>query len=187
MRLRRPRHGTIAAYLALFVALGGTSYAAASLPRNSVGTKQLQNQSVTGAKVRNGSLTAADFRRGQAPRGPAGPQGPTGPAGPQGPAGGGSTVGFASIAANGTVNANLSSGITQSMVGVVPGGYCLNNLPASPRQVQVTPQTGFVGPVVANATIGSFGACPSGTQVTIVLTATATNTAVNNGFFISID
>ena len=187
MRLRRPRHGTIAAYLALFVALGGTSYAAASLPSNSVGTKQLQNQSVTGAKVRNGSLTAADFRRGQAPRGPAGPQGPTGPAGPQGPAGGGSTVGFASISENGTVNPNLSAGITQNMVGVVPGGYCLNNLPASPRQVQVTPQTGFVGPVVANATIGSFGACPSGTQVTIVLTATATNTAVNNGFFISID
>src|SRR3954451_18513690 len=62
MRLRRPRHGTIAAYLALFVALGGTSYAAASLPRNSVGTAQIQNQAVTGAKVRNGSLTAGDFR-----------------------------------------------------------------------------------------------------------------------------
>lgn len=187
MRLRRPRHGTVAAYLALFVALGGTSYAAASLPRNSVGTKQLQNQSVTGAKVRNGSLTARDFRSGQAPRGPAGPQGPAGPAGPQGPAGGGSTVGFASISENGTVNGNLSSGITQSMVSVVPGGYCLSGLPAAPRQVQVTAQNGFFGPVVGNASIGAFGACPAGTQVTVVLTATATNVAVNNGFFISID
>jgi hypothetical protein len=30
------------AYLALFVALGGTSYAAVSLPGNSVGTRQLR-------------------------------------------------------------------------------------------------------------------------------------------------
>ncbi|MEZ5123002.1 MAG: hypothetical protein R2736_15730 [Solirubrobacterales bacterium] len=187
MRLRRPRHGTVAAYLALFVALGGTSYAAASLPRNSVGTPQLQNGAVTSAKVRNGSLTARDFRAGSLPRGPQGPQGAQGPAGPQGPAGGGATIGFASIAPNGTVNAGLSSGITQGMVSVVPGGYCLSNLPAQPRQVQVTPQTGFFGPIAANASIGAFGACPNGTQITVVLTATVNNTAVNNGFFISID
>lgn len=34
------------AYLALFVALGGTSYAAISIPRNSVGNRQLKNHSV---------------------------------------------------------------------------------------------------------------------------------------------
>ena len=72
MRIGRPRHGTVAAYLALFVALGGTSYAAASLPRNSVGTAQLKNSAVTSSKVRNGSLTARDFRRGSLPRGPQG-------------------------------------------------------------------------------------------------------------------
>jgi hypothetical protein len=187
MRLRRPRHGTVAAYLALFIALGGTSYAAASIPRHSVGTVQLKKGAVTSSKVRNGSLLARDFRNGALPRGPQGPQGPQGPAGPAGPAGGGSTVGFASIADNGTVNGSLSSGISQGMVQVVPGGYCLHNLPAQPRQVQVTPQTGFFGPVTANASIGQFGACPSGTQVTVVLTATTNNIAVNNGFFISID
>jgi hypothetical protein len=41
----------IVAYLALFVALGGTSYAALSLPANSVGTKQLRNGAVTPAKL----------------------------------------------------------------------------------------------------------------------------------------
>ena len=74
----RPRHGTVVAYLALFLALGGTAFAAASLPRNSVGTAQIRNSAVTGAKVRNHSLSASDFRSGSLPKGPAGPQGPAG-------------------------------------------------------------------------------------------------------------
>lgn len=39
------------ALLALFIALGGTSYAAVNLPANSVGTKQLRSKAVTPAKV----------------------------------------------------------------------------------------------------------------------------------------
>jgi hypothetical protein len=58
--MRRPRHSTIAAYLALFVALGGTSYAAFSLPRNSVGSKQLRANSVASGKVKDGSLQPED-------------------------------------------------------------------------------------------------------------------------------
>lgn len=37
--------------IALFIALGGTSYAAVSIPRNSVGTKQLRNGAVTPKKL----------------------------------------------------------------------------------------------------------------------------------------
>src|SRR5437588_10910688 len=44
------------AYLALFVALGGTSYAAINLPRNSVGTAQLRNGSVTPPKMNHGLI-----------------------------------------------------------------------------------------------------------------------------------
>ena len=51
----------IVACIALFVALGGTSYAAVKLPANSVGTAQLKNGAVTGAKVKDGSLTGADI------------------------------------------------------------------------------------------------------------------------------
>jgi hypothetical protein len=81
-RFSRPRHSTVAAYLALFVALGGTSYAAIKLPKNSVGAKQIKKNAVRSGKVKNKSLLAKDFKAGEVPRGRTGPPGPsTGPAG----------------------------------------------------------------------------------------------------------
>lgn len=50
----------VVACLALGIALGGTSYAAITLPKNSVGTKQLKRNAVTSPKVKNNSLTGAD-------------------------------------------------------------------------------------------------------------------------------
>jgi hypothetical protein len=41
----------VVAYVALFVALGGTSYAALNLPANSVGSKQIKNHSITPIKL----------------------------------------------------------------------------------------------------------------------------------------
>ena len=49
------------AYLALFIALGGTSYAAITIPRNSIGTRQLKNGAVTPAKL-DGGLIGASVR-----------------------------------------------------------------------------------------------------------------------------
>ncbi len=63
---RRPRvtYANVVATLALVVALGGTSYAAAALPRNSVGTPQLKTNAVTSAKIGPGGVTTRDVRRG---------------------------------------------------------------------------------------------------------------------------
>jgi hypothetical protein len=47
------------AFVALLIALGGTSYAAFRLPRNSVGTKQLKHNAVTASKIKNGAVTAS--------------------------------------------------------------------------------------------------------------------------------
>lgn len=77
----------VVACLALFVALGGASYAAFKLPKNSVGAKQLKKNSVTGAKVKDGSLLARDFKAGQLTAGAVGPRGPVGPVGPVGATG----------------------------------------------------------------------------------------------------
>jgi hypothetical protein len=52
------------ALLALFVALGGTSYAAVSLPNGSVGTDQLQQASVTTLKVAPGAITSKRLENG---------------------------------------------------------------------------------------------------------------------------
>jgi hypothetical protein len=91
----RLSYGNVVATLALFIALGGTSYAALKLPRNSVGNAQIRNDAVTSAKVQNGSLLLEDFSAAQqaalhgAPGAPGsqgalGPQGPKGDVGPQG-------------------------------------------------------------------------------------------------------
>ncbi len=74
-------YANVTATLALVIALGGTSYAAIKLPRNSVSSVQVKDR----------SLLKKDFRTGQLPRGKTGAQGPAGPAGP---GGGGSSSGF---------------------------------------------------------------------------------------------
>lgn len=93
-RLPRPSLALIVAIPALVVALGGTSYAAVTLAKNSVLSKNIKNGevkaadlksgAVTGAKVKDGSLAAADFAAGQVPAGPAGPSGPAGAKGDTG-------------------------------------------------------------------------------------------------------
>ena len=93
----RPRltYANVTATVALFVALGGTSYAALQLPKASVGAKQLKKNAVSSPKVKPGSLLVSDFKRSQRSRlrGPEGAQGPAGTQGVTGPPG--PTQGFA--------------------------------------------------------------------------------------------
>jgi hypothetical protein len=48
---RRPTASMVISLIALFVALGGASYAAVSLPKNSVGTAQIRNNAVNYKKI----------------------------------------------------------------------------------------------------------------------------------------
>jgi hypothetical protein len=87
-RLRaRLSYANVVATVALFVALGGSSYAAIKLPRNSVGAKQLKSNSVTSAEVKGGSLLTSDFKASERTslRGPAGRNGATNVVMRQGP------------------------------------------------------------------------------------------------------
>ena len=76
----------VVAGAALLIALGDTGWATVSqlVPRNSVGTAQLKNNSVTSAKIRNGQVRLADLARTARRPGPRGKTGPAGPAGPPG-------------------------------------------------------------------------------------------------------
>jgi hypothetical protein len=72
MRRIRPSYANVTATLALFVGLSGGAYAAASLPANSVGSRQIKKSAVTrekikdkaidGRKVLDGSLSGDDIK-----------------------------------------------------------------------------------------------------------------------------
>jgi hypothetical protein len=79
---RQLSFANVIAALALFVALGGASYAAVSLPANSVGAKQIKTQAVSLRKI---SVAARSALQGQ--KGDAGDPGPAGPSGVDGPKG----------------------------------------------------------------------------------------------------
>lgn len=61
---RRPSAALIVSVIALIAALCGTSYAALSLSKNSVGTKQLKNGAATTKKLKNGAVTTSKIKNG---------------------------------------------------------------------------------------------------------------------------
>jgi hypothetical protein len=103
MRFPRLTYTNVAATLALFIALGGSSYAAAGftganirngtltgsdLEDESVKGRDVANSTLTGADLKTGSVTSSDVdneslqgsdvKAGELPAGPAGPAGPRG-------------------------------------------------------------------------------------------------------------
>jgi hypothetical protein len=91
MGARRIRFADVAAGLALVIAVAtGGAYAASTLGKNTVSSKQVKNQSLKGKDVKNDSLAGADINESSltlpsGPEGPTGPQGQTGSTGPAGP------------------------------------------------------------------------------------------------------
>jgi hypothetical protein len=67
-RVRRPSPATVISLIALFVALGGTGYAATQLPRNSVKAKQIAPGAVRSSEVKDGTLRLNDFKAGELPK-----------------------------------------------------------------------------------------------------------------------
>ncbi|MCB0828874.1 MAG: hypothetical protein KDB62_08720 [Solirubrobacterales bacterium] len=61
--LPRPTYANVVATLAIFIALGGISYAATNLGKNSVGTKQIKKKAVTTPKIRKDAVTAPKLRK----------------------------------------------------------------------------------------------------------------------------
>ena len=83
-RLRdRLTYANVIATLALFIALGGTSYAALKLPRNSVGPTQIKTGAVSSSELRDRSIRLQDINKSARAslRGQIGPQGAPGTAG----------------------------------------------------------------------------------------------------------
>jgi hypothetical protein len=78
-------YASVMATLAVFIALGGTSYAVATgsigsreIENDSVRSKDIRNNDVRSKDVQNRSLLTKDFKAGQLPAGPRGRRGPQG-------------------------------------------------------------------------------------------------------------
>jgi hypothetical protein len=97
---KRLTFANVVACLALFVALGGTGYAALKLPKNSVGAKQLRKGAVTPAKLN--LETRRTLAGVPGPAGPAGPRGAAGADGQRGPQGPGLVTFNVPLAADGS-------------------------------------------------------------------------------------
>jgi hypothetical protein len=119
LRSYRPSHGTVVAYVALFVALGGTSYAVSTgsigsraIKNNSIRSKDIRNSTIRGKDVKNGSLLSKDFKAGDLPAGPQGAAGPPGATGAKGATGApGSARAYAHVLANGTLDRSRTKNV----------------------------------------------------------------------------
>ncbi len=128
-RIRRNlSFANVVSMLALTIALGGTSYAATTLAKNSVGSAQIRakavrnsdlgSSSVSSSKVKDGSLLKKDFAANQLPAGATGLKGDKGDRGERGATGAFGVVTTVSF----TAAADLSDGTKASYNAFCPAG-----------------------------------------------------------------
>ena len=178
--MRRLRDGltyaNVMSTLAVFLVLGGVGWAAAALPRDSVGTEQLKDGTITAAKVRSHSLLAKDFKPGQLKpgrRGKTGPAGADGLDGADGASGAdgatGTALAYATVDADGTIV--LSAGakglsntdITHPATGV----YCFSGPSgASTAMVAGESFSAATDDTVASVAVRTDGGPPPGCAAT---------------------
>ena len=171
--------GNAVGYLALFVALGGSSYAAvrltpgsvksAAIARGAVTHAKLARNSVSAANVANGALTTSDFKAGtflEGLKGDAGApgaagmkgldglqglKGDSGPQGAQGPQGPAGKDGSAAIAAK----ARLANTVTAPHGSSTP--VPLSNATWTQSAGQINLLAGTITLAVPSSCTGSFG------------------------------
>jgi hypothetical protein len=152
----------------------------------------LQRQ-IDALKVQVGA-PAKTAKKKKSKRGPAGPPGAPGAPGAQGAQGSADAAPvFAQVAANGTVNAANSEGLTQAnVINTAPiiGYYCFGNLPFVPRGGSATIDFLSGGSVDTIAPIGlgspGGGLCPAGTQAFVDTRRTDSTGSTPVGFFITL-
>lgn len=150
--VRRLSYANVVATLALFVALGGSSYAAVKLGRNAVKSRNIAPNAITGAKVKNHSLTAADLATSVLKTGATGATGAKGDTGAAGPAGAKGDPGatavkyFATVYDDGSLRRGTPGTTVEKLGGASP--YYVVHFPGS---------VGACSPVVSSGNTTSNG------------------------------
>lgn len=106
--MKRPKlsYANLISTLALFIALGGSSYAAITLPHNSVGSAQIRTGAVGTSELRSGAVHLADIAATTKNH----LRGTTGPIGQTGPKGTNATSYFAVVDAGGAILRGTANG-----------------------------------------------------------------------------
>ena len=186
--LKAIRHN-IVAWLALFVALSGTSIAASRYIITSTGQikpsvlRQLRGgpgaATATGLQGKEGLPGPAGLRgemgsRGEAgPRGEGGPRGEAGPRGELGPRGeAGSALAYAHVTKNGEIESANGKDVGSVRVETPePGVYCLSGFSFKPHNVAATIDANELVLPLISTTLGvgkgATGCNPERTQVTV--------------------
>jgi hypothetical protein len=151
--LSRLTYANVMSTIAAFIALGGVGYAAVTLPRNSVGPRQIQKNAVNSSKVKNKSLKVSDFSPATRSKltGPPGADGAKGEPGPPG-----STLIDAPVPSGKTIKGVWGGQYTPGGAGAAGGNdaFVLSTSFPAPLPVSITDATAQLG-------IGSFVGGPS--------------------------
>lgn len=206
-RLRAPSPAFVVSVIALFVALGGTTYAATALPAHSVGTKQLKKNAVTAAKIKNGAVIASKVN-------PAGLTVPNATHARSADSAANAThatnadsatnaahatnatsatnatnaasaqpVAFAHVSSAGVLDSANSKNVT-GVTRLGPSGYCLTGIPFAVRGGQATADELDSGYDFAQFALGDAnGNCAAGTKAWVV-TLSAGSIQEAAGFFV---
>ena len=203
-RLRsRTSSAHVISLIALFVALGGTGYAAVKLPRNSVSAPQIKTGGVGSSEVKNRALRAIDFKAGELPVGAKGDKGDPGTNGTNGaPGEPGSAAAFARVQPNGTVLPALGDFPAQSknvsdanITNPAAGTYCFTGLPFRPASAVVASDNAGATAATQNNVVlsvavergNTLNGCPADANARVIATQwteAAAPTNVNKGFII---
>jgi hypothetical protein len=173
-RTIRITYSNVVATVALFAALGGSSYAAVAITGKqvrdgSLSGRDVHNASLTSQDVRDASLLGRDFKSGQLPAGPQGPKGDPGPQGPKGdpgPRGEPGPAGSARASVRFSTEGTVEAGKGLSVPGGGDGVYCVVPDPGSGIDPAVSPAVVSVGGIQpAFATISRLAQGCAGWEV----------------------
>jgi hypothetical protein len=185
----RLTYANVMATIAVFIALGGSSYAAIkvtgkTVKDSSLTGKDVRNSSLTGKDVKNQSLLTVDFKAGQLPAGPQGLQGAKGDPGANGAPG--TARAYAVVNPGASPAASFDTARTSGFTAVShpnPGIYCLTpaaGISPSDRPAVVSVNWDSTTPPEGNGVamrVLSF--CPAGTFGVLTERSTATTEPSN--------
>jgi hypothetical protein len=169
----RLTYANVMATIAVFVALGGSSYAAITVTGKNVKNSSLtgtdvKNSSLTTKDVKNRSLLALDFKAGQLPAGQQGPKGDKGDPGANGAPG--TARAYASVNPGAVPTASFDAARTSGFTAVShpnPGIYCLTPAagisPADRPSVVSVDWDTTTSPEGNGVAMRTLSFCPAGT------------------------